>query len=55
MQERLLAQERYAREDSIIKLNPPYDARNVRDVTMKTLKVFKSFLGITIKYEGVKA
>ena len=50
--ERLRAQERYSRKDSIIILNPPYDARNVRDVTMNTLKCFKNFLGITIKYEG---
>ena len=55
MQERLRAQERYSRKDSIIILNPPYDARNVRDVTMETLKFFKSFLGILIKYEGVKS
>ena len=49
MQERLRAQERYSRKDSIIIMNPPYDARSVRDVTMETLKLFKSFLGITIK------
>ena len=55
MQEQLRAQEIYSRKDNIIILNPPYDARNVRDVTMETLKFFKSFLGITIKYEGVKA
>ena len=55
MQDRLRAQKRYPRKDSIIILNTPYDARNVRDVTMETLKFFKSFLGITIKYEGVKA
>ena len=35
-------------------LNPPYDARNVRDVTMETLKIFKSFLDITFKYEAWK-
>ena len=40
MQERLRAQERYSRKDSVIILNPPYDARNVRDVTMETLKFF---------------
>ena len=55
MKERLLAQERYSRNDSIMILNPPYDTRNVRNVIMETLKFFKSFLGITIKYEGVKA
>ena len=55
MQERLRAQERYSRKDTITMLNPPYDARNVRDVTMETLNFFKSFLGITVKYEGEKA
>ena len=54
MQERLRAQETTSRKNSIIILNPPYDSRNVGDVTMATLKFFKSFLGITIKYEGVK-
>ena len=50
--ERLRAQKRYSRKDTIIMLNPPYDARNVRDVTMETLKIFKNFLDITIKYEA---
>ena len=31
------------RKDSIIILNPPYDARNVRDVTMETLKFKRVF------------
>ena len=43
MHERLRAQGRYSRKDNILILNPPYDARNVRDVTMETLKIFKSF------------
>ena len=40
MRERLNAQERDSRKDSIIILNPLYDARNVRDVTIETLTVF---------------
>ena len=35
-------------------MNPPYDARNVRDVTMETLN-FSRVLGKKIKYKGVKA
>ena len=54
IQERLRAQERFSRKDSIIILNPPYDARNVSGETMETLKFFQNFLGKTIKYEGVK-
>ena len=45
IQERLRAQKVYTRKDSIIILNPPYDTRNVRDVTIETLKFFESFFG----------
>ena len=34
---------KYSKKDSIISLNPRYDARNVRDVTMGALKILSIF------------
>ena len=40
LNKRLRAQERYTRKDSILVVNPPFDARVVNDVTRETLKFF---------------
>ena len=37
LNKRLRAQERYTRKDSILVVNPPFDARVVNDVTRETL------------------
>ena len=38
LNKRLRAQERYTGKDSILVVNPPFDARVVNDVTRETLK-----------------
>ena len=38
--DRLRAQERYTRKDSLLIVNPPFDARQVCNVTHETLKFF---------------
>ena len=43
--DRLRAQERYTRKDSLLIVNPPFDARQVCNVTHETLKFFEKFLG----------
>ena len=55
MQERLRAQERYSRKDSVFVKNPPFDARNVPDVTFETIRFFKSYLETNIHYDRIKA
>ena len=55
LNKRLRAQERYTRKDSILVVNPPFDARVVNDVTRETLKFFEQFLKITIAYDSIKA
>ena len=47
LNDRLRAQERYTRKDSIIIVNPPFDARKVNDVTAETLKFFSKFFEIS--------
>ena len=37
---RLRAQERYTRKDSILVVNPPFDARKTNDLTFETLPYF---------------
>ena len=55
LNKRLRAQERYTRKDSILVVNPPFDARVVNDVTPENLKIFEQFLKITIAYDSIKA
>ena len=51
----LRAQERYTRKDSLIIVNPPFDARQVCNVTHETLKFFEKFLGVEITEDSIKA
>ena len=55
MKDRLRAQERYTRKDSIIIVNPPFDARKVNDVTAEALKFFQNFVKFHIPFENIKA
>ena len=40
--DRLRAQERYTRKDSVLIINPPFDARIAKDVTSETLVFLKN-------------
>ena len=53
--DRLRAQERYTRKDSLLIVNPPFDARQVCNVTHETLKFFEKFLGVEITEDSIKA
>ena len=53
--DRLRAQERYTRKDSLLIVNPPFDARQVFNVTHETLKFFGKFLGVEITEDSIKA
>ena len=53
--DRLRAQERYTRKDSLLIVNPPSDARQVCNVTHETLKFFEKFLGVGITEDSIKA
>ena len=52
---RLRAQERYSRKDSLLIVNPPFDANRVQNVTSETLKFFQNYLGVKIQYDAIKA
>ena len=55
MNDRLRAQERYSRKDSVLTVNPPFDSRSVQDVTLETLKFFDKFLGVYLERPSIKA
>ena len=55
LNDRLRAQERYTSKDSIIIVNPTFDARKVNDVTAEALKFFQFFLKFHIPFENIKA
>ena len=52
---RLRAQERYSRKDSLLIVNPPFDANRVQNVTSETLKFFQNYLGVKFQYVAIKA
>ena len=52
---RLRTQERYTRKDSILVVNPPFDARKTNDVTFETLRFFEKYLDIKLPYDSIKA
>ena len=52
---RLRAQERYSRKDSLLIVNPPFDANRVQNVTSETIKLFQNYLGVKIQYDAIKA
>ena len=51
----LRAQERYTRKDSVLIINPPFDARTAKDVTSETLVFFEKLLQIKLAYCDIKA
>ena len=53
--DRLRAQERYTRKDSLLIVNPPFDVRQVFNVMHETLKFFEKFLGVEITEDSIKA
>ena len=53
--DRLGAQEKYTRKNSLLIVNPPFDARQVCNVTHETLKFFEKFLGVEITEDSIKA
>ena len=53
--ERLRAQERYSRKDSVLIMNPPFNARTSKNVTYDTLKFFDDFLGVKLTVDSIKA
>ena len=53
--ERLRAQERYSRKDSVLIVNPPFNARTSKNVTYDTLKFFDDFLGVKLTVDSIKA
>ena len=55
MNDRLRAQERYSRKDSVLIVNPPFNSRSVQDVTLETLKFFDKFLGVYLERPSIKA
>ena len=55
LNDRLRDQERYTKKDSIIIVNPPFDARKFNDMTADALKFFQTFLKIHIPSEKIKA
>ena len=54
LNDRLRAQERYSRKDSILIVNPPFDNRSAQDVTLETLKFFDKFLGVYLERPSIK-
>ena len=52
---RLRAQERYSRKDSLLIVNPPFDDNRVQNVTSETLKFFQNYLGVKIQHDAIKA
>ena len=55
MNDRLRAQERYTRKDSVMIFNPPFDANRCQNVTIETLKFFKKFLNVDLHINRIKA
>ena len=55
MNDRLRAQERYTRKDSVMVYNPPFDARNCENVTLETLKFFRKFINVNLHIDRIKA
>ena len=55
LNDRLRAQERYSRQDSVLIVNPPFDSRSVQDVTLETLKFFDKFLEVYMERPSIKA
>ena len=53
--ERLRAQERYSRKDSVLIVNPPFNERTSKNVTYDTLKFFDNFLGVKLTVDSIKA
>ena len=53
--DRLRAQERDTRKDSLLIVNPPFDARQVCNVLHETLKFFEKFLWFEITEDSIKA
>ena len=54
LNDRLRAQERYSRKDSVLIVNPPFDSRSVLDATLKTLKFFHKFSGVYLERPSMK-
>ena len=52
---RLRAQERYSRKDSLLIVNPPFDANRVQNVTSEALKFFQNYPGVKFQYDAIKA
>ena len=55
MNDRLRAQERYTRKDSVLIVNLTFDARKVNDVTAETLQFFARYLKVSPPYDSIKA
>ena len=55
LNDRLRAQDRYSRKDSVLIVNPTFDSRSVQDVTLETLKFFDKFLGVYLDRPSIKA
>ena len=55
LNDRLRAQERYIRKDSIIIVNPPFDARKSNEATAEARKFFQFLKKIHIPFENIKA
>ena len=49
------AQERYSRKDSVLIVNPLFNARTSKNVTYDTLKFFDDFLGVKLTVDSIKA
>ena len=49
------AQERYSRNDSVLIVNPSFNARTSKKVTYDTLKFFDDFLGVKLRVDSIKA
>ena len=54
LNDRLRAQERYSRKDSVLIVNPPFDSRSVQNVTLETLKFFDKILGVYLEKPSIK-
>ena len=52
---RLRAQERYSRKDSVLIVNPPFNAHTSKNVTYDTLKFFDDFLGVKLTVDSIRA
>ena len=53
--DRLRTQKRYTRKDSLLIVNPPFEARQIFNVTHETLKFFEKFLVVEITEDSIKA